>query len=394
MIPFLLLLTACQLPSGTPAPPAPSWLGGSVRAVPLDGGELVVLDTAWRSTTPLLSPGRVPAETTVALRRLDAAGAMRWETVLTEGARARALDLVARPEGGFVALVVAPGEPPVAGVLPVSASGVSGPMVPLGAAKDLQPRALHVDATGRLLVAGSTSVRPAGAVAGPEPDGEAGFIGVLDASLQLGTVELWDAPGQQSIDDLASHADGVTWTGTSRPRRGAPGTAVVGRLGSPTPTPIEGLVEARALEMLPDGVVVAGWAADGTGIRGLPGSTPLVPRVAALAPDGTVRWQTDGCCATWNHDLDLRLHGDTVLFGGRADAATLRLGGLEAPGGAGVQAFSARLDIGTGAVRSLQGLGMVGDTPLDLPVSILPGGCVVAAAGTPPLCPGTGADGG
>lgn len=397
MIPALLALFAC---SGDPAPkepPAPAWSGGSVRAVALPDQGLALLDVAWRRDTPMLSPGRVPAEATVSLRRLDAGGAVVWETVLVEGERARALDLAVRPDGGLVALVVAPGAPATAGLVPVSATGAVGRMVPIGDPVNVQPRVLHADEKGRLFVGGSTAVPLYGHLQSPgQPtlDGDAGFVGTLDASLRLEQVEMWEASGLQSVTALASDAAGLAWVGTSRPRRGAPGAAVLGRLGGGDPTPLADLAEAQGLALSPAGAFVAGWAKAGEGTRGLPGSTPLAPRVLALDPTGAPRWSTDGCCATWAHGLDLQLVGDTLLFGGRADAATLRLGGLEAPGGAGVQAFGARLDTATGAVQGLYGLGRVGDTPLDLPVSVLPDACVVAAAGTPPLCPGAAASGG
>ena len=393
----VLLLSACTgRPEATP-PPAPSWLGGSVAALPAEDGSVTLLDAAWRSDTPLLSPGRVPADATVAIRHLDDSGKPVWETILVEGERARPLDIAAVADGGFAALVVRPGTPPEVGLIPVSATGIAGRFVAMGDAVNVHPKVLHTDASGGLLVAGSTVVPiETGSTSTPAPEfeGAAGFIGRLGPDLSLASVEFWDEPGAQTVTALASDATGVTWVGTSRERRGAPGTTMLGSLEGGPPSPLEGLVEVRSVARILGNTIVAGWAAEGSGIRGLPGSTPLIPRLQAIGTDHAVRWTTDGCCATWNHDLDIHLDGDTLLLGGRADAATLRLGAREVPGGAGVQAVSARLDAATGVVQELHGLGQVGDTPLDLPVSVVPGACVVAGSGTPPLCPGAAPAGG
>lgn len=392
----LLLLVACTGDPEPKPPPAPAWIGGSVQAVSLPDGGLAVLDMAWRSDTPMLSPDRVPAEGTVSMRRFDRGGAMLWETVLVDGERARALDLEVRADGSLVALVVAPGLPEKAGLVPVSDTGGVGRMRPLGDALNVKPRVLHADAKGRIFVAGATAVPLYGSLQSPEKrelDDQAGFIGRLDEDLGLEWAEMWDAPGLQQVNALDSGAHGVRWVGTSRVRRGATGTAWMGRFGRDTapPQPIEGLVEATALALDVEGAYVGGWAATGEGREVLPGSTPMAPVVLAVGEDQTPRWRVEGCCSDWAHTLDLRLYGETLLVGGRAEAATLELGSARAPGGAGVQAFTASIRTADGSVTGLHGLGRVLDTPLDLPVTVLPPGvapCVVAGAGTPPMCPG------
>lgn len=393
--PLALLIAACSGAGAPPAPPAPAWEGGSVQAVPLDGGGVAVLDVAWRARTPILSPDRVPSEATVSLRRLDASGAVLWESVLVEGERAAAHALARLPDGALVALVTRPGTPATTGLVRVEPGGRIAPLRALGDAVVVRGTSLHVDPAGRLHVGGSTAAPLYGHLQSPgllALDGTAGFVARMDDTLQPEWVHLWEAEGDQAVVDISGHDGVVGFIGRSGPGGRRNPRPHLGRIGpdAPPPTPLPDLADAQALLWTPTGPVIAGWAATGAGRPGLPGSTPLEPRVRALDAAGDVRWETGGCCATWAHRLDLALADDTLLLGGRADAAALTLGGLEAPGGAGVQAFLARLAPDTGAVQGLTGLGKVGETPLDLPAAVVVGAtgapCLVTAAGTPPLC--------
>jgi len=391
-----LLVAACTGQDAPTTPPPPAWKGGSVQAVALEDGGVAVLDVAWRARTPVLSPDRIPAAATISLRRLDASGAVAWESVLVEGERAAAHALALMPDGGLVALVTRPGTPSTTGLIRVEPGGRIAPFQTMGDAIVVRPRTLHVDATGRLHVGGSTATPLHGTRQQPTPgalDGMAGFVARMTDTLEPEWVHMWEAEGDQAVADISGTGEILGFIGHSGPTGRRVTAPFLGRIApdAPAPTPIPDLHDAQALLWTAEGPIIAGWAATGPGSAGLPGSTPLAPRIRALDEAGETRWETGGCCGTWAHRLDLQRTDDALFVGGRADAATLSLGALEAQGGAGVQAFVARLDPATGAVRSLAGLGKVGDTPLDLPNALLVGtartACLVTAAGTPPLCP-------
>jgi hypothetical protein len=366
-----------------------------VQAVALGGGGVAVLDVAWRARTPVLSPDRIPAEATISLRRLGPAGEVVWESVLVEGERAAAHALALLPGGDLVALVTRPGTPATTGLIRVEPGGRIAPLQALGDAVVVRARTLHVDPDGRLHVGGSTAVPLYGSIQSPalrELDGTAGFVARMADSLEPEWVHMWEAEGDQAIVDISGLGPDLGFIGRSGPSGRRISAPFIGRVSpdASAPTPLADLHDAQSLLWTAEGPIVAGWAAAGAGRPGLPGSTPLEPRVRALDAAGETRWETGGCCGTWAHRLDLQRTDDTLLVGGRADAASLSLGGQVTPGGAGVQAFIAQLDPATGTVRSLTGLGKVGDTPLDLPAAVLVGptgaACLVTAAGTPPLC--------
>lgn len=387
----LLSLLACTDPPKPPPPPA--WTGGSVQAVALPDGGTAVLDVAWRTDAPLLSPDRVPATATVSLRRLDPEGAVTWEEVLVAGDRAAAHALVALPDGDLVALVTAPGTPATTGLLRIGPAGPVGRLQPIGDAILVRGRAMAVDHRGRLHVGGSTTAPLRGHLQASdptEPDGAAGFVARMDHDLAIASVHLWDEAGDQVVSALVRADEGIAFLGSTRPRGRHADPPRLGRLNASAPIPVAGIDHATDLVWTADGPILAGWSKLGEDRSGLPGSMPLALRVLALDAAGGPRWSTAGCCATWAHPVDLQLDGDALLVGGRADASTLELGGRSTPGGAGVQAFVARIEPGSGAVQALSGLGQVGETPLNLPVSVLAGRadrtCLVAAAGTPPQC--------
>lgn len=390
-----ILVAACTGPATPAPPPAPAWEGGSVQAVPLADGGVAVLDVAWRSSTPVLSPDRIPSTATISLRRLDPSGAVSWESVLVEGDRAAAHALALLPDGGLIALVTAPGTPATTGLIRVDPGGRIAPPKPLGDAIVIRGTSMHVDGEGRLHVGGSTAAPLYGNLQSPALrtlDGTAGFIARMTDTLEPEWVHMWEAEGDQAVVDITSHDGALGFIGRSGPTGRRTSAPYVGRVspGAAPPAALAGLVDAQSLVWTAEGPIIAGWASEGPGRPGPPGSTPLEPRIRALDSAGATRWETRGCCATWAHRLDLDIVEDTLLVGGRADAASLALGARTAAGGAGVQAFIARLDPATGAVHSLSRLGKVGDTPLDLPAQVLAGPrgttCLVAAAGTAPLC--------
>lgn len=388
VLPAVLALSSACTGVGDP-PPRTRWTGGAVDAVPLADGGVATLSFTWRTTTPLVSPPRVPRSGVVTVRATDAAGTLRFNSLVAEGELARPVGLVPLGAGTATAVHEAEEEGVLAHVLTLDGSGTITRRVRLAQHDEVDLDDI-VAAGDTVWVAGTTTVPLYGTLQSPgllESPAPMGFVARLPGGREVEWVELWHGDGPRRITALAPRAEGPpAWIGTARPSA-RPVPHLSTGTGPPAPWP-DPAATPTAIAALPDGgVVVAGWTpADGS--TPLPGAESLSLWVTRLAADGSAVWHTTGCCATWRHPIDLQVEGERVRLATRVDSARLALGDRTATTGAGLRGALATLELVSGAVTELTTTAPLDLEPMALPVGIL-GDCGVFGDGEAAACPAT-----